>query len=64
MSPDRAAVDVDDLLKVILVLVVIMLVLEILESLVSIAVGLLGPLRWVLGLVVLALIVLWFLDRI
>lgn len=64
MSPDRAAVDIDDLLKVILVLVVILLILEILDTLVSITVGLLGPFRWVLGLFVLAFIVLWILDKI
>ncbi len=63
MAPDRAEVDIDDLLKVILALVVVVLVLEILESVVSIAVGLLGPFRWVLGLVVVALVVLWLLDR-
>lgn len=63
MPTDRAAVEIDDLLKVILVLVVILLVVEIAESLVSITVGLLGPFRWVLGLVVLALVVLWLLDR-
>lgn len=64
MSSERAAIDVDDLLKVILVLVVIWLALEILDSLLSITLGLFGPLRPVIGLVVLALIVLWLLDRI
>lgn len=64
MLSDRAAIDVDDLLKVILVLVVIWLVLEIFDTILSITLGLFGPLRPVIGLVVLALIVLWLFDRI
>lgn len=63
MTSDRAAIDVDDLLKVILVLVVIWLVLEILDTLLSITLGLFGPLRPIIGIIVLALIVLWFLDK-
>lgn len=66
MAPmDRAALDTDDLLKLVLVLVVIWLALEVLDTLLDIVFGplvaLLGPL---LGLVVLALIVLFLLDRI
>lgn len=61
---DIAAIDVDDLLKIILLLVVIWLVLEIAEGVLSITLGLLGPLRPLLGLVVLILIVLWLVDRI
>lgn len=60
---DRADVDVETLLKVILVLVVVWLALEIVGEVVDIALGLFGFLRPILGLVILALIVLWLLDR-
>ena len=61
---DRAAVDAEDLLKVVLVLVIAWLVLEVLGELLDIALGLLGFFRPFLGLLVLALIVLFLLDRI
>jgi hypothetical protein len=61
---DRAGIDVEDLLKVVLALVVIWLALEIVDSALGILGSLLGPLQPLLGLVVVALIVLWFLDRI
>lgn len=60
---DRGAIDVELLLKVVLVLVVIWIALEIIGEFLNIALGLLGPLRPILGLVILALIVLWLLDR-
>ncbi|HKJ58154.1 MAG TPA: hypothetical protein VKA37_02920 [Halobacteriales archaeon] len=61
---DRAAVEVETLLKVVLVLVVIWLVLEIVGEVLNMAFGLFGFLRPILGLLILALIVLWLLDRI
>jgi hypothetical protein len=57
----RGALDTDDLLKIVLVLVVVLLVVELVEELVGFVLGLAGP---VLALVVVALIVLYFLDRI
>lgn len=61
---DIAAIDIDDFLKIILVLVVIWLVIEIAEEILSLTFWILGPLRPLLGLIVLALIVLWLWDRI
>ncbi|WP_256288535.1 DUF7554 family protein [Halobellus inordinatus] len=63
-GPDRAELEVEDLLKVVLVLVVIWLVLEVVGGILGILAELLGPLRPFLGLAVVALIVLWLLDRI
>lgn len=60
---DRADVEVETLLKVILALVVVWLALEIVGEIVDIALGLFGFLRPILGLLILALIVLWLLDR-
>lgn len=60
---DRGALDADTLLKIVLVLVVLWLGLEIVDTVLDIAFGLLGPLRPLVGLVVLALIVLYLLDR-
>jgi hypothetical protein len=64
MSTDRAAIDVDDLLKIVLVLVVVWLALEVVETVLDLTFGLLGALRPFVGLIVLILIVLWLLDRI
>lgn len=61
---DRAELEVEDLLKIVLVLVVVWIGLEIAESVLEITLGLLGPLRPLLGLVILVLIVLWLVDRI
>lgn len=64
MSP-RAKLDVDDLLRVLLVLVIIWLALELITEVLS---WVLGPVfaiaKPLIGLVVLALIVLWLVDRI
>jgi hypothetical protein len=60
---DRGDIDADMLLKVVLVLVVLWLGLEVLDTVLDIAFGLLGPLRPLVGLIVLALIVLYLLDR-
>lgn len=64
MLDRRAALDVEDLLKIILVLVIIWIGLEILGSLVETGLELLGPFRGVIGLVILVLIILWLIDRI
>lgn len=61
--PDRADIDVETLLKVVLVLVVIWIALEIIGGVLDILSWILGPLRPLLGLVILALIILWLLDR-
>jgi len=61
---DRGALEVEDLLKIVLVLVVIWLVLEVIGGVLGILGELLGPLRPLLGLAVIILIVLWLLDRI
>ncbi|MFB6159937.1 MAG: hypothetical protein ABEJ61_02035 [Haloferacaceae archaeon] len=63
MARTRGDVSVDDLLKVVLVLVVVWLALEVLDAILDIAFGLLGFLRPFIGLVVVALIVLFLLDR-
>lgn len=61
----RGAVDVEDLLKVVLVLVIVWLAINVLEEVLGL---LLGPIFAVvqplLGLIILALIVLWLLDKI
>ncbi|KAB1192858.1 hypothetical protein GJR96_05125 [Haloferax sp. MBLA0076] len=64
MRTNRGALEVDDLLKLVLVLVLIWLVLEIIGEILGLFTALLGPFRPLLGLVVAALIVLWLLDRI
>ena len=61
---DRAELEVEDLLRVVLVLVVVWLVLEIIGGILGILGELLGPLRPLIGLAVIVLIVLWLLDRI
>ena len=58
----RASIDVEDLLKLVLVLVVVWLALEIVGEVVGLFTALLGPLRPLLGVVIVAVIVLWFLD--
>lgn len=57
----RGALEAEDLLKIILVLVIVWIVVEIVDQVVT---TLLGPFRPLLGLLILALIVLWLLDRI
>jgi len=63
MLGTRAGIDVEDLLKIVLLLVVVWIVLEIVGIVFGILGWLLGPLQPILGLVILALIVLWLLDR-
>ncbi|SFR32596.1 DUF7554 family protein [Halogeometricum limi] len=60
----RGKLDVEDLLRLVLVLVVVWLALEIVGGVLGILADLLGPLRPLLGIAVVALIVLWLLDRI
>lgn len=60
---DRGEFEVEDLLKIVLVLVVIWLVLAIAEEILELTLGLLGPLRPLLGFLVIVLIVLWLVDR-
>lgn len=60
---ERADVEVETLLKVVLVLVAVWVVLAIVGEIVDITLGLFGFLRPVIGLLVLALLVLWLLDR-
>lgn len=64
MPAERAALDIDDLLKIVLVLVIVWLVLEVLESVLSITLGLFSSLPSIIGLLVIALIVLWYFDYI
>lgn len=58
---DRAELEVESLLKIVLVLVVVWLALQILGEFVNTLAALVGP---VIGLLIAALIVLWLLDRI
>ena len=64
MRTNRGALDVDDLLKIVLVLVLIWLVLEIIGEILGLFTALLGPFQPLLGLAVAVIIVLWLLDRI
>ncbi len=59
MPTERAALDIDDLLKIILVLVIIWLAISILEDLLGL---IFGPLSSVVGLVLLVVLVLWYFD--
>jgi len=61
---DRAELEVESLLKIVLVLVLIWIALEVISEVLGIVSWLLGPLQPILGLVLVALIVLWLLDRI
>lgn len=63
MAGIRGAIEAEDLLKVILVLVLVWIGLEIVETVVDTSLALLGPLRPLVGIVIVALIVLWLLDR-
>lgn len=59
MPPERAALDVDDLLKIILVLVIVWLAIEVVTEFLGF---LFGPLSSVIGLVLLVVLVLWYFD--
>ncbi|MFC7026894.1 hypothetical protein ACFQJ5_03730 [Halomicroarcula sp. GCM10025324] len=60
---DRAKLEVDTLLKILLVLAVIWVGLEVVGEVLDILGGLLGPLRPLLGLAIIVLIVLYLTDR-
>ncbi|MFC7205063.1 hypothetical protein ACFQJC_16210 [Haloferax namakaokahaiae] len=64
MLPDRGKLEADSLVRIVLVLVLIWVGLEIVGEILDLFSWLLGPLRPLLGLVVIAIIVLWLLDRI
>ena len=59
----RAAVEVEDLLKIVLVLVVVWLALEIVGEVFDLFVGLLNLLPTVMGVLIVVLIALWLFDR-
>ncbi|SDX77970.1 DUF7554 family protein [Halobellus clavatus] len=61
---DRGNIEVEDLLKILLGLAVVWLILEVVGEVLGIVGWLLGPLQPLVGLVIVVLIVLWFLDRI
>jgi hypothetical protein len=59
----RAAIEVEDLLKVVLVLVLVWLALEIVGEVFDLFVGLLNLFPTVIGVLIVVLIVLWLFDR-
>lgn len=60
---NRASVDVDDLLKIVLGLVIVWLALEVLGALLSITGTLIRMLPQLLGIVIVVLIVLYLTDN-
>ena len=60
---DRADIEAESVLKLILVLVLVWIALEVVGEFLDILGGLLGPFRPLLGLAIVAIIVLWLLDR-
>lgn len=60
---NRATVDVDDLLKIVLGLVIVWLVLEVLGALLSITGMMFRMLPQLLGIVIVVLIVLYLTDN-
>ncbi|MFQ3319315.1 MAG: hypothetical protein ACI8UR_001511 [Natronomonas sp.] len=61
MLPDRAALEVEDLLKIILALVIIWIAVELVMEILQFA---FGGLSSVVGLIIIVLIVAYFLDYI
>jgi hypothetical protein len=61
---DRADLDVEDLLKIILVLVIVYLVVNLVFEFIEFALAPFGALSNLIGLLIIALIVLYFLDYI
>ena len=59
----RAELDVDTLLKILLVLLVVWIALEVVGEVLGLFAWLLGPLQPLLGLVLIALIVLYLTGR-
>lgn len=60
---DRADLDVETLLKVVLVLVIVILSLRVIGLFVDLVFDLFRPLQDLLMLAILVIIVLWLLDR-
>jgi hypothetical protein len=58
---DRAALDVEDLLKIILVLVIVYIAVDLLFEVIAFT---FGPLSNIVGLLIIVLIALYFLDYI
>lgn len=56
-------VEVEGLLKVALLLVIVWMIVEIALRLLNATLGLLGPLRPVVGLLIVALVVWWLYDQ-
>jgi len=55
--------DVEDLLKIVLLLVIVWLGVEIVTGVLGFAIGLIaGPLKGILGVLIVVLIVLWLTD--
>lgn len=61
MLSDRAGMDVEDLLKIVLILVIVWIGVQIVLDVLEFAFSALGS---VLGLLIVVLIVAWFLDYI
>ena len=59
MAMDRADLDMEDLLKIILGLVIVWLLIEVVSEFLGL---LFGPLSSVVGLLLLAVLVLWYFD--
>jgi hypothetical protein len=59
---DRGSLSVDTLLKVVLVLVIVWIGLEIVGEVLNTFADLLGPLRPLIGVVIIVLILLWLFD--
>lgn len=63
MLDSRGGLEAETLVRIVLVLVVVWLALEVVGEVLEIFTALLGPLRPLLGLAVVAIIVLWLFDR-
>lgn len=61
LGSDRGALEVEDLLKIVLVLVIVYIAVNLLFDIVDFV---FGPLSNLIGLLIVVLIVLWFLDYI
>lgn len=59
MPADRAALDTDDLLKIVLVLVIVWLAIEVLSEFLQLV---FGPLSSIVGLLLLVVLLLWYFD--
>jgi hypothetical protein len=59
MTADRAALNTDDLMKIVLVLVIVWLAIEVLSEFLQLV---FGPLSSVVGLLLLVVLLLWYLD--